>query len=79
MSIHPTAILDAGAILADGVTIGPNALIGPGVVLDEGVEIGANAVVARNTRIGAGTIVHPLQCSAARPRAWATRVRRPGS
>lgn len=60
MSIHPTAILDAGAILADGVTIGPNALIGPGVVLDEGVEIGANAVVARNTRIGAGTIVHPF-------------------
>ena len=34
-ALHPTAIVDAGAELADGVEVGPYAVIGPHV------EIGA--------------------------------------
>lgn len=60
MSIHPTAIIDPGARLADGVTVGPYAVIGPNVQVAEGSEIMAHAVIARNTAIGTGCRVFPM-------------------
>jgi UDP-N-acetylglucosamine acyltransferase len=59
-NIHPTALVDAGATLGDGVEIGPYANIGPNVTLGAGVHIGSHAVIARNTSIGAETVVHPF-------------------
>ena len=40
-SIHPSAIIDASAELAEGVEIGPYAVIGTEVVLGPGTHVGA--------------------------------------
>ncbi|HUF87769.1 MAG TPA: acyl-ACP--UDP-N-acetylglucosamine O-acyltransferase [Thermohalobaculum sp.] len=60
MTIHPTAIVEDGARLADGVTVGPYCVVGPGVTLEEGVELLSQVAVAGATRIGAGTRVWPF-------------------
>jgi UDP-N-acetylglucosamine acyltransferase len=65
--IHPTAIVEAGAELADNVEVGPFALVGPRVELAEGVAIGAHASVIGHTRIGAGTRVFPYACLGGEP------------
>jgi UDP-N-acetylglucosamine acyltransferase len=52
MSIHPTAIIDDAAKLADDVSVGPYAIIGPQVELAQGVTIGPHAVVSGPTTIG---------------------------
>ena len=60
MSIHPTAIVDAGAELADGVRIGPWCVVGAGVVLHEDVQLVSHVVVQQDTTIGARTTIHPF-------------------
>ena len=50
--IHPTAIVDASAHIADDVSIGPYAVIGPEVTIDSRTTIGSHAVVKGLTRIG---------------------------
>lgn len=50
--IHPTALVDPGADLDDGVEVGPFAVIGPGVEIGSGTWIGPHAVVRGPTRIG---------------------------
>jgi UDP-N-acetylglucosamine acyltransferase len=60
VSIHPTAIVEDGARLADGVTVGPYCVVGRGVTLETGVELLAHAVVAGETVVGAGTRVWPF-------------------
>ncbi len=59
-SIHPTAMVDGSAILGDGVSVGPYASVGPNVSLGDNVQILSHVVVARNTTIGAESIVHPF-------------------
>lgn len=59
MRIHPTAIIDPSATLADDVEVGPYAIIGPDVSLAEGVRIGAHSCIRGPTTIGAHTRVHP--------------------
>jgi UDP-N-acetylglucosamine acyltransferase len=51
-NIHPTAIVDAKAELADDVTIGPYSVIGPDVKIDSGSSIGSHVVVTGHTTIG---------------------------
>ena len=59
-NIHPTAVVDPGAKLADDVTVGPLATIGSEVELGAGVEIGPQVCIAGRTRIGARTRIHPF-------------------
>ncbi len=65
--IHPTAIVEAGAVLANDVEIGPLALVGPHVELCAGVSIGAHATVIGCTRIGSRTRVFPYACLGGEP------------
>jgi UDP-N-acetylglucosamine acyltransferase len=58
--IHPTAIIEPGARLGDGVRIGPYSMVGPEVVLGAGVELVSHAVVAGRTTIGARTRIFPF-------------------
>ncbi len=51
-SIHPTAIVDPQARLAESVSVGPYAVIGPNVEVGEGTTIGAHAVIEGHTTIG---------------------------
>jgi len=58
-SVHPTAIVDSKAELADGVSVGPYAIIGPGVRLGQGCSIGSHAVIQCNTVLGERCKVFP--------------------
>lgn len=59
MSIHPTAIVDPAATLADGVKVGPYAIVGAHVSLSEGVTIGSHAIVSGPTQLGEECQVYP--------------------
>jgi UDP-N-acetylglucosamine acyltransferase len=59
-AIHPSAIVESGAQIGDGVHIGPFSVIGPQAVLHEGVRIHSHVVIAGRTEIGAGTEVFPF-------------------
>ncbi|MCW2307604.1 acyl-ACP--UDP-N-acetylglucosamine O-acyltransferase [Rhodobium gokarnense] len=50
--IHPTAVVDAAATLADDVRIGPYCVIGPDVVLAEGVALESHVVLDGRTEVG---------------------------
>ena len=65
-NIHPTAVVDPGAKLADDVTIGPLSSIGSEVELGPGVEIGPHVSIEGKTRIGARTSIYPF-CSIGHP------------
>lgn len=53
--IHPSAIVEPGAVIADDVTIGPYAVIGGEVQLGAGCSVGPHAVVTGRTRVGPGS------------------------
>ncbi|MBD3246877.1 MAG: acyl-ACP--UDP-N-acetylglucosamine O-acyltransferase [Candidatus Omnitrophica bacterium] len=55
--IHPTAVIEEGARLGSGVSVGPYAVIEAGVRLDDDVSIGPHAHVKGRTRVGAGTTI----------------------
>jgi len=50
--IHPTAIVQPGARLAAGVSVGPYSIIGDGVTVGDGTWIGPHVVVEGRTSIG---------------------------
>ncbi|MEJ6001848.1 acyl-ACP--UDP-N-acetylglucosamine O-acyltransferase [Paucibacter soli] len=50
--IHPTAIVDPKAQLAEDVEVGAYALIGPQVTIGEGTRVGPHCVIEGRTRIG---------------------------
>lgn len=50
--IHPTAIVDARAQLADDVSVGPYSIIGEHVIIGAGSVVGPHCVVDGHTRIG---------------------------
>ena len=52
--IHPSAIVDPSASLADGVGIGAYSVVGPDVVVGAGTTIAPHVVLRGPTRIGAG-------------------------
>jgi len=54
-TIHPTAIVDPAAKVADDVEIGPYSIIGPKVSIEEGCRIGPHVVVTGRTTIGRRT------------------------
>ncbi len=65
--IHPTAIVEAGAVLADDVEIGAYALVGAEVELEASVQIGAHASVIGRTRVGARSRIFPYACVGGEP------------
>lgn len=50
--IHPAAIVEPGARLADNVAVGAYSVIGPQVDVGEGTVIGPHVVIEGRTRIG---------------------------
>ena len=59
-TIHPTAIVESGAVLGDGVRIGPYCVVGPHVRLGDEVELFSHVAVAGQTTIGARTRIWPF-------------------
>ena len=56
-SIHETAIISAGAQVAEGVLIGPYAVIGEDVVIEEGNTIGPHTVIEGPAVIGKRNLI----------------------
>lgn len=57
--IHPSAVVDSGARLGDGVRIGPFCVVGPDVVLGDGVELVSHVSVMGATTLGVGCKIYP--------------------
>jgi UDP-N-acetylglucosamine acyltransferase len=60
--IHPSAVVDREAELADDVDVGPFCLIGPGVSVAAGSRIASHVVIAGRTRIGRNNRIYSF-CS----------------
>ncbi|MFN2530484.1 MAG: UDP-3-O-(3-hydroxymyristoyl)glucosamine N-acyltransferase [Pyrinomonadaceae bacterium] len=56
--IHPSAVIDATARIADRVAIGAHAFIGRDVQIAEGVFIHPNATIYEQVTIGRGSVIH---------------------
>jgi len=50
--IHPTAVIDPRAELADDVQVGPFSIVGPDVAIGSGSSIDSHVVITGHTRIG---------------------------
>ncbi len=62
MSIHPTAVVAAGAELHPSCEVGPFAVIGPRVRMGPENVVGAHAVLDGDTTFGAGNRIFPHAC-----------------
>ena len=61
-TIHPTALVDPGADLGDGVEIGAYCIVGADVVLGDGCVLQSHVVVDGPTEIGERNVFHSF-CS----------------
>lgn len=59
-NIHPTAIIESGADIANDAVIGPYCVIGPNVKIGAKVTLKSHIVVDGHTSIGEGSIVYPF-------------------
>lgn len=55
--IHPTALIDPGATVADDVKIGPYAIIEAGAVISEGCTVEAHAQILNKVELGSDCLV----------------------
>ena len=67
MSIHPTAVIDERAVLADDVVVGAKCVITGPAQLGPGCVLHPHAMVCGDTRMGAGNIVYPGAVVGAEP------------
>ena len=59
MAIHPTALIEDGAVLGAGVEVGPFCHVGPRVRLGDGVRLHAHVSIGGITSLGARCQVYP--------------------
>ena len=60
MSVHPSAVIAAGAVVPASCTVGPFCTIGPEVELGEECRLISHVVLDGRTRIGARNVFHPF-------------------
>ena len=58
--IHPTAVVDRGAVIADDAEIGPYCVIGPNVTIGPGCRLRSHVSVSGHTAVGARTAIAPF-------------------
>jgi UDP-N-acetylglucosamine acyltransferase len=58
--IHPTALVEDGAVLGADVSVGPFCVIGPEVAVGEGSVLHAHVVLAGRTTIGPNARIFPF-------------------
>lgn len=58
--IHPSAIIEDGAVIGEQVEVGPFCVVGPEVSLAEGVRLISHVVIAGVTRVGPRTVFYPF-------------------
>jgi len=60
VEIHPTAIVDKGATLGEGVKIGPYSIVGGDVTIGDGGELQSHVIVQGRTTIGVNVRIFPF-------------------
>jgi len=61
--VHPTAVLGAGVVLGDAVTIGPYCVLGQGVRIGAGSRLAAGVILEDGVRLGDGVVLgHHVVC-----------------
>lgn len=60
--VHPTALVDPAAELAESVVVGPFAVIGAGVEIGAGTVVGAAAQIQGPAKIGRDNRIHGHAC-----------------
>jgi UDP-N-acetylglucosamine acyltransferase len=60
VSIHPSAVIAAGAIVPDSCSVGPFCTIAPHVALGENCTLISHVVLDGHTRIGARNVFYPF-------------------
>lgn len=65
--IHPTAMIDDSARLANDVSVGPYTVIGKDVSIGRGTRIGAHVVLDGPTRMGEDNQIYPFASIGADP------------
>lgn len=68
-NIHPSAVIEDGAILGNNITIEPFAVIKKNVVLSDNVVIKSHSYIDGYTTIGENTIVYPSSSIGTKPQA----------
>lgn len=58
MSIHPTALIETGAIVPESAKVGPYCTVGADVILGEQCELVSHVVLDGHTRLGDGCRVY---------------------
>ena len=59
MKVHPSAIVDPGARIAEDVEIGPYCIVGAGVRIGAGCRLGAHVLIQGSVVIGRNNVFHP--------------------
>ena len=65
--IHPTAIVEPGAKLAEGVSVGAYSIIGKDAMLGERTWIGPHVVIEGRVRIGRDNRIYQFSCIGGAP------------
>ncbi len=60
--VHPTAIIEPGAQLAQDVSVGPYSHVSSGAVLGEGVKVHGHVIIQGNVVVGKGSEIFPFAC-----------------
>ena len=66
-TIHPMAIVDPSAILADDATVGPFCVVESDVTIGAGTVLREHVVVRKHTTLGEGNMVDPFVCLGGEP------------
>ena len=65
--IHPSAIVEKTARIADDVEIGPFSYVGPDVEIGAGSKLMAHCYIAGHTTMGKGNVVYPFTALGTEP------------
>jgi UDP-N-acetylglucosamine acyltransferase len=66
-NIHPTALVDPEAELADDVSVGPYTTIGPHVQIGAGTRVGSHVTLEGRTTLGQNNRIFQFCCLGAQP------------
>lgn len=67
IKIHPTAVIEQGARLADGVEVGPYCYVGAEVEIGEGTRLISHVRITGRTRLGRENVIHPFTVIGSEP------------
>ena len=66
-TIHPTAVIDPTAEIADGVVVGPWCVIGPRVTIGRGTILRSHVVLEGYCRVGEDNVFYPFSAAGGIP------------